>query len=275
MLLGLNQVLIKIVNYGIQPVFQAGLRSLLAIIPVIIIAKLLDRDLEIDRESILPGIVCGIFFGVEFIFLFLSLDYTSVAHSSILFYSMPVWLCIASHYLIPDEKITIIKVIGLFLSVSGIILAFSMSGYEQNTSLFGDVLALLASILWAGIVILVKTSPLKKRSPEIQLLYQLVVSSIILLPISVFFGDFVRDVSFEIILIFLFQVIVIISIGFLVWFWILSIYPTAKMASFSFLAPIFGVMFGWLLLNEEINIYIFSSLFLVCSGIVLINKSKN
>ena len=275
MLLGLNQVLIKIVNSGIQPVFQAGLRSLLAIIPVIIIAKLLNRDLTLDRDYIFPGLICGIFFGIEFIFLFLSLDYTSVAHSSILFYSMPVWLCIASHYLIPGEKFTILKVAGLFLSVSGIFIALSINTYEQNISFIGDILALLASLLWAAIVILVKISSLRKTSPEIQLLFQLVVSSLILIPISFFFGDFIRDISFEIILIFLFQIIVIISIGFLVWFWILSIYPASKMASFSFLAPIFGVMFGWLILDEQINIYILSSLFLVCTGIVLINKSNN
>ena len=275
MLLGLNQVLVKIVNSGIQPVFQAGLRSLLAIIPVIIIVKLLNRDLTLDRHCIFPGLICGIFFGIEFIFLFLSLDYTSVAHSSILFYSMPVWLCIASHYLIPGEKFTILKVAGLFLSVSGIFIALSINTYEQNISFIGDILALLASLLWAAIVILVKISSLRKTSPEIQLLFQLVVSSLILIPISFFFGDFIRDISFEIILIFLFQIIVIISIGFLVWFWILSIYPASKMASFSFLAPIFGVMFGWLILDEQINIYILSSLFLVCTGIVLINKSKN
>tara|TARA_B100001540_G_C15721806_1_gene603412 strand:+ start:240 stop:1067 length:828 start_codon:yes stop_codon:yes gene_type:complete len=275
MLLGLNQVLVKIVNSGIQPVFQAGLRSLLAIIPVIIIVKLLNRDLTLEKDCILPGLICGIFFGIEFIFLFLSLDYTSVAHSSILFYSMPVWLCIASHYLIPGEKFTILKVAGLFLSVSGIFIALSINTYEQNISFIGDILALLASLLWAAIVILVKISSLRKTSPEIQLLFQLVVSSLILIPISFFFGDFIRDISFEIILIFLFQIIVIISIGFLVWFWILSIYPASKMASFSFLAPMFGVMFGWLILDEQINIYILSSLFLVCTGIVLINKSKN
>jgi drug/metabolite transporter (DMT)-like permease len=48
------------------------------------------------------------------------------------------------------------------------------------------------------------------------------------------------------------------------------------MASFSFLAPVFGVIFGWLILDENISLTIFGSLLLVSIGIILINwKTKS
>ena len=44
------------------------------------------------------------------------------------------------------------------------------------------------------------------------------------------------------------------------------------MASFGFLAPVFGVLLGWLLLDEELSIWIIVALVLVSFGIVLINR---
>ena len=71
--------------------------------------------------------------------------------------------------------------------------------------------------------------------------------------------------------VFVFQSLIIVAGGFLIWFWILSIYPASLMASYSFLGPIFGVFFGWFILNEEISIFLLISLLLVCLGIYLIN----
>jgi drug/metabolite transporter (DMT)-like permease len=95
-----------------------------------------------------------------------------------------------------------------------------------------------------------------------------------LIPVAFFFGPFIRDLQLLHIFLFGFQVIGIVSIGFVLWFWVLSIYPASDMASFSFLAPVFGVIFGWLVLGENIGITIVGSLFLVSVGIILINWKK-
>jgi|TARA_B110000240_G_C13051025_1_gene263369 drug/metabolite transporter (DMT)-like permease len=44
------------------------------------------------------------------------------------------------------------------------------------------------------------------------------------------------------------------------------------MASFGFLAPVFGVILGWLILDEEVSSWIVAALFMVSIGIVLINR---
>ena len=131
------------------------------------------------------------------------------------------------------------------------------------------------SFLWAAIVLIVRTTNLKNSSPEMQLLYQLVVSSILVLPICFYFDFYLREINIQIISIFLFQSLIIVAAGFLIWFWILSIYPASLMASYSFFGPIFGVFFGWLILNEEISIFLFVSLLLVSLGIYLINTNNN
>ena len=273
MLLGLNQTLVKIVNYGIHPIFQVGLRSLIAAIPVLIFCILFKKKISIRDGSLIPGIICGVIFALEFVLLFFALEFTSVARSSILFYSMPVWLGIAAHFLIKNEKLNSKKLLGFLISVIAVSIALFTKNDLGEGGIIGDVFALCASFLWATIVLIVRKTKLNRSCPEMQLLYQLIVSSIVILPISYYFGFYFREINIGITIIFIFQAVVIVAAGFLIWFWTLSVYPATSIASFSFFGPIFGVFFGWLILKEEISILIFLSLALVSCGIYLINKN--
>ena len=135
----------------------------------------------------------------------------------------------------------------------------------------GDIMCIIGSVLWAGIVLLARLSDLQKSTPEMQLIYQLAVSTTILIPASFLFGPFIRELEVLHLILFFIQVVGVVSIGFVLWFWVLSIYPASDMASFSFLAPVFGVIFGWLILGEEISVTITGSLLLVSLGIMLMN----
>ncbi len=273
MALGLNQVLIKLVNGGLHPVFQAGARSLIAAIFVYLVMRWRKVPLVFHDGSFWPGMLCGAVFGIEFMLLFLALDLTSVGRASVIFYSMPVWLAIAAHFLIADERMTPLRALGLLLAVGGVIWAMS-GAREGRVTLIGDLMALSASMLWAVIVLIVRLTALKKSRPEQQLLYQLLASAAILLPLAFVATDWLRDLQTWHLGILGFQAIGIVGVGFLVWFWILSIYPASDMASFSFLSPVFGVLAGWLILDETIGVSIIGALVLVSVGIVLINLRR-
>ena len=64
----------------------------------------------------------------------------------------------------------------------------------------------------------------------------------------------------------------IVSVGFLMWFWVLSVYPVSNMASFSLLAPIFGVFFGWVIFNDPVTPALALSLLMAGIGIYLVNR---
>jgi len=273
-LMGLNQVMIKIVNHGIQPIFQAGLRSIFAFIIVFGYAVLWRKKLSLSDGSLIPGIVCGLLFGFEFILLFVALDYTSIARASIMFYLMPVWVAIGAHYLIPNERITLLRAFGLVLAFLGVVLALGIRT-QGSGHLLGDLMALTGSILWAIINLTARLSNLRKSSPEMQLIYQLAISPLVLIPAALLAGPLIRELEYIHLLLFTFQVIGVVSVGFLVWFWVLSIYPASDMASFGFLAPVFGVILGWLILGEEVGVVIIMALVLVSCGIILINWKPN
>jgi drug/metabolite transporter (DMT)-like permease len=271
MLLGLNQVMIKLVNEGLQPVFSAGMRSVCAFIVVLLYALWRKKKLSITDGSLLPGGFTGILFALEFIFLFLALDYTTVSRVSIFFYSMPIWMTIGAHFWVPDGRITPQKALGLVLAMAGLVWAFADRG-NGGGNVLGDVLCTIGEVFWAGIGLLARVSKLNRSTPEMQLMYQLAVSSVILIPVSLFFGPLIRDLQPWHLGVFAVMVLGVVSIGFLVWFWVLSIYPPSDMASFSFLVPLFGVLFGWLILDEEVGLTLIGALALVSLGIVLINR---
>jgi drug/metabolite transporter (DMT)-like permease len=85
-------------------------------------------------------------------------------------------------------------------------------------------------------------------------------------------GDTVRDVQPLHLWGMLFQIFCVASFGFLWWFWLLKRYPASGVASFSFLSPVLAVFFGWLILDETINLGTWLALGLVAMGLVLINR---
>lgn len=273
LLLAFNQVVIRVVNDGLQPVFFAGIRSLGAIFCLWLWFAVRGRSIALRRQDVFYGVVAGTFFSIEFIFLFWALDLTTVSRTSILFYTMPLWLALMSHVLLPGGKISGTKAFGLALAFMGTVVAILWRGSGGEVSLLGDLLALGAAISWASVALIARTG-LKDISPDRQLFWQVVVSAPILLVASLFFGPLIRD--FEPIHLWglAFQIVIMVSAGFSFWFWLLSIYPPASVAAYSFLAPVFGVILGWWLLDEPIGLPILAALLLVCAGLILINRPQ-
>lgn len=271
--LAFNQIIIKFINHGLQPVFFAGARSVIAVICLWIWLRLKGRPTQLDRAYLVPGLMVGVAFAIEFLCLFMALDLTTVTRTAIILYSMPVWLSVAAHFLLPGERITPVKAIGLATAFSGVSWAIlDRSSGQGQASLVGDLCALLASWGWATITLVARGTRLREVRPDMQLFWQVLVSAPILLVASLFFGPIIRDLQPIHIAGLLFQGIVVVSAGFMFWLWLLSLYPAASVASFSFLTPIFGVFLGWLVLHEHVGLPLLGSALLVAVGIILINR---
>ena len=272
LLLAFNQVVIKVTTGGLQPVFFAGLRSAGAVVCVLLWMRLRGIPLDLGPRPVrIAGLLAGIGFSVEFICLFVALDLTTVGRSSVIFYSMPVWMALGAHVLIPGERLTRRKVAGLAMAFAGVSVALLNRG-DGQASLLGDMAALGAAMSWAAVGLLAKVSPLRLARPEMQLMWQVAISAPVLLVLAPLFGDLLRDVQPIHLWGLVFQIVIVVSAGFVFWLWLLSIYPSGGVASFSFLAPVFGVGLGWLLLGEAVGPALILALCLVALGIVMINR---
>ncbi|HSF95664.1 MAG TPA: DMT family transporter, partial [Thermohalobaculum sp.] len=256
-------------------VFQAGLRSAAAFPAILAFALLTRKRLSVSDGSLLPGLLCGCFFAGEFLLLFKAMDYTSVARAVVLFYTMPVWVAVGAHFLIPGETMTRTRALGLVLAVAGIAVALSRNEHPATEfALRGDLMALLGAGFWAAIAFTARLTPLSRSAPEMQLLYQLAVSAVILIAVTPLFGPALRGMTPGLWGVFALQVAMVGCFGFLAWFWVLKHYPASDMASFGFLTPLFAVVFGWLILDEPITPSLALALALVAAGIVLVNRRR-
>jgi drug/metabolite transporter (DMT)-like permease len=215
----------------------------------------------------------GLFFAAEFLFLFLALDLTTVVRTSILFYSMPVWMALMAHVGLPGERITAQKGVGLALAFAGTAWAIlDRGGDSGQASLLGDLCALAGALGWAATAYMARGSAMVRERPEMQLFWMVLVSGPVLLLLAPAFGPLIRDLQPLHFAGLFFQVVIVVTAGFILWLWLLSIYPASGVASFSFLTPVFGLTLGWLVLGEPIGPGILGAASLVCVGIVLINR---
>lgn len=272
LLLAINQVLIKHTNEGFQPAFAAGLRSALAAVTVLLWMKLRGRPWGFNRTVAIEGSMMGLVFAGQFLCLFFALDQTTVGRVSILFYSMPLWLALMSQGLLPDERMTRIKGVGLVLAFSGTVLALLDRGDAgSSASLQGDLLALAAAIGWAAQMVIARRPVMAAAGAEQQLLWMVAVSAPVLLAVSPAFGPLIREVQPVHLWELLAQGVLIVPGTFIVFLSLMSAYSSTTVASFSFLTPIFGLAIGRLVLSEPLGLRIVAACLLVGAGILVIN----
>jgi len=68
-----------------------------------------------------------------------------------------------------------------------------------------------------------------------------------------------------------YQGIIVAFASYLVWFWLIQVYPVSHVSAFTFFTPIFGVLLGGLLLSEPLTLKLLMGGGLVTVGMILVN----
>lgn len=272
LMLAFNQLVIKFTNTGVAPVFGAGVRSAIGVGVLVLWMVARRYSLAGMADSVRGGLLLGAFFSAEFLMLFLALDLTTVSRASILLYSMPVWLTLLAHVLLPGERLTLPRLVGLGCAMAGVALALHDPSSRAAGDWRGDLLAFGASFCWAGIALTLRLSRASDLPPEGQLLWQLGVSAVVLCAVAPLFGPVLREPGVEHLLGLGFQGIAVASLGFLFWLALMKRYRASDVAAFSFLTPVLAVAMGWLFLDEPLGPAFIGAILLVAVGIVLINR---
>lgn len=272
---GLQQVAIKIANAGISPVFQAGLRSLGATVLVWLWAHFRGVKLWSPDGTLGPGLLAGTLFALEFALVYWALDYTPASRGIIFLYTAPFFVALGAVWLLPQETIRRNQWLGMALAFGGILVLFGENLLKPaGQAWIGDLMMLAAAVLWAATTLTIKASRLATAATEKTLLYQLAISALILPLLALAFQE--PGIHAPTPLIWacvLFQIIVVASGSFLIWFWLVRHYPATRLSSFSFLTPVMGVLAGALLLNETVTVAVFAALALVGAGIWIANRA--
>lgn len=269
---GLNGVAAKIAGTGFSPVFMTIARSAVAALCVFLWCRWRGIGLFGSDGTLWPGLAAGFLFGAEFVLIFWGLDYTTVARSALMVNTMPFWVLIGAHFML-GERMSALKVCGTALAFCGVVLVFSDDlSLPDPSAIRGDIMCLVAGALWAATTIVIKGSRLATAGAEKVLLYQLVVSAVMTVPLLAVSGPAIREVTALATSALLFQAIFVVAFTYLLWFWLVRRYPATGLTSFAFLTPAFGVLLGGLLLDEPLSLRIFVALALIAIGLVVVNR---
>jgi drug/metabolite transporter (DMT)-like permease len=164
--------------------------------------------------------------------------------------------------------------LGIALAFGGIAFTFlgrSTASSGSNNMLWGDFLGLMGGVLWAATTVVVRSSKLSNAPATQTLLYQLIGAFVMLLIGAFATGQARFNPTPTVWASLAFHTIVVSFASFLAWFWLLRKYLASRLGVFSFLTPLFGMVFGAWLLHEPIEASFLVGAIPVLVGIVMVS----
>jgi drug/metabolite transporter (DMT)-like permease len=272
---GLQQVVLKATAADIAPILQIGLRSGVAAVLVGLLMWARGERMPLGDGPWRPGVVVGLLFGVEFLLVGEGLRHTSASHMVVFLYTAPIFAALGLHWKLPAERLGAVQWLGIALAFSGIALAFFGRSAPAEASagnmLWGDCLGLLAGMAWGATTMVVRTTALSKAPAAQTLMYQLVGAFVLLLAVALATGQTQFNPTPQVWASLAFHSLVVSFASFLVWFWLLRHYLANRLGVFSFMTPLFGIVFGAWLLSEPMELSFVLGAVPVLAGIVLVS----
>ncbi|MBI5897795.1 MAG: DMT family transporter [Rhodocyclales bacterium] len=267
---GLQQVAMKFATAEIAPILQAAIRSAGAASMVFAWARWRGIELGWSDGSLRPGLAAGVLFGLEFVFIFVGVELTTVSRMVVFLYTAPCFTVLGLHFFVPGERMGWRQWGGVLLAFGGLVLAFADKASGGNP--LGDFFGILAALFWAATTVLIRATLLAKVTATKVLLYQLAVSAAVMFPLSWVMGERgIAVLSAPTLWAMAYQIMIVAFASYLAWFWLLTRYLAGRLLVFSFLTPLFGVWFGMMLMGDRPSAGFFVAAALVVGGIVLVN----
>jgi len=272
---GANAVAIKISLSGLGAFTTAGVRFSMAAIVILLWAKVTRRSLGIKKGQAHQLLIVSLFFTIQLSLLYFGLSKTNATRGTLLINLQPFFVLFLAHYFIRGDRITKNKFLGLLMGFAGMAIIF-LGKKEITTDIkIGDFLILVTAFVWACNTVYTKRI-INAFDPFQVVLYPMIFSVPCFFLMGVAFDSkMIADVNPKVLASLLYQGILTASFGFVAWNSLLQKYGAVSLHSFIFLMPITGVLLGGIILGEPITRNIVIALFLIVSGVIVVNfKTK-
>ncbi len=272
---GLQQVVLKATAADITPIFQIALRSGGAALLVGLLMLVRRDRLSVVNGTWRAGLLVALLFGVEFWLVGEGLRHTSAAHMVVFLYTAPIFAALGLHWRLAAERLTALQWLGIALAFLGLALAFfgrgAAPGPANGNRVWGDFLGLMGGMAWGATTVVVRSTALARAPATQTLMYQLVGAFVLLMAVALSTGQAHVNFTAQVVASLVFHTLVVSFVSFLVWFWLLRQYLAAQLGVFSFLTPMFGIVFGALWLGERIESSFLVGAVPLMAGIVLVS----
>ncbi|MEE2710316.1 MAG: DMT family transporter [Gemmatimonadota bacterium] len=265
-------VSIKVALDGVPPILLAVFRFIIGAASILIWARITGIELYPPREERGPLIIIGLVMFAQIVTMNIGTQLTSGSHAVVFMQGYPFFVAVIAHYALLDDRISLLKSVGLLMAGAGIVVTMSESLMTKEGAFYGDSLVILSAVI-LGIQTIIMKSKVSVIVPERMLFWQMIVAIPLFLTLSLITERY-ESLSFNIAvwLAILYQGVVVAGFCFVVWLILLKRYSASRVSAFFFTTPLFGVTLSWLVLGDSITVCLLAGLILVAGGLYLINK---
>jgi len=271
---GSTWLAIKVGLSSLPPLTFAGLRFLVAAGILLVYAMARKVEFPTDRFS---WKVMSFLSITQIVFAyalaFWGEQYLTAGLTALLFATLPFFVAALAHFVIPGERLTVWKIVGMLVSFLGVTIIFFRELVITGNSFWGG-LAVIASAASAACANVVGKKYSEAINPTINVVVQIGFGSIILsmagitvergLPITL---------NSESLFAILYLAVAGSAFGFVALYWLFTKMEVTKTSLFTFITPIVAVLLGWLLLGEKVDLNVALGGALILAGVILVNRS--
>ena len=265
---------IKIATYSYGPITIAFLRILFGAIPVIILCLVKNIKIEaFSKDWIWYASIGIINLVIPFFLIAYGVQKVQSNLAAILMSSTPISATILAHFFVDKEKINFFKIIGIILGFLGILYLFSDNLLITNSNFFSALMILLGSTFYViGGILTLKISHKKNENVTASIL---IWGTLIICPISLFFEQpWTLSPRLDSTLSLIYLGVFPTGVAWLLRFVILKKNGLVFQSQVAYLIPIFGVILGFLFLDELVTSKVLIALVAVILGIYFVKKSS-
>ena len=265
---------IKIATYSYEPFTLALVRVIFASIPLFLLCKFKKIKIEAFGRNwkwyALIGL-CNI--AIPFVLIAIGTAKINSYLAAILMSTTPLSGSILAHLFTKDEKLSYLKSLGVLIGFSGIILLFFDRVIINSDNYVYALITILGSTFYCigGLL----TLKLKNKVNENVTTSTTLWSVIFLLPFSLMIeAPWNSNPTLQSTLSLLYLGVVATGVAWLIRFRILTVNGLVFQTQVAYLIPIFGVIFGYFLMDEIITWRALVSLVVIIIGIYIVKKNN-
>ena len=265
---------IKIATYSYEPITLALVRVIFASVPLLILCKVKEIKIEAFGGNwnwyALIGL-CNI--AIPFVLIAIGTAKINSYLAAILMSTTPLSGSIMAHFFTKDEKLSFLKSLGVLIGFSGIILLFFDKVIINSENYIYALITILGSTFYCigGLM----TLKLRDKRNENVTTSTTLWSVIFLLPFSLIFETpWNSSPTLASTLSLLYLGVIATGLAWLIRFRILTVNGLVFQTQVAYLIPIFGIIFGYFLMNEIITWRVLLSLVIILTGIYIFKKNN-
>jgi len=191
--------------------------------------------------------------------------------SAIITYTQPIFVfCMAVPFL--NERARASRILGMAIGFLGVVvLSAKQDGFFEG-SVHPIPLLLLGALLWALSTVYYKKF-LSHIDPIVANTFQLIVSALLLASVNAPAGGLHLPLSSTYLSIVLYASVGASGVALTIWTYLLREEEATILSSSSLIVPMFALVFGWLLLGENVGPRSVIGALLIMTGVYLVNKT--